>query len=427
MVNRMIDWGFIGTLEGNRLTGYVPDAANSKSGVTVASGVDLGNMTAQEFGKLSSPLQLKVRPYFGLKGAAASARLSQFPLSLSAQDAAELDSIAQTADLDNIIFHYATLSGKQFNDLTNAAQTVLASVGFQYGNVWDDCPKFWQAACDQNYVGMIAELNHFDDNYPTRRKKEADYLLRSLPSAMTVKLGKGAVKHDPRNFKMARYVKTPLPAKPDMCTWNTAISDWKMMLNDTLGCCTASSVGHIIMSDTANNGHLVIPTDSDVEAFYSGSCGYIPGKPETDQGGVEIDVLNYWRKTGMAGHKILAYVQIDATDFEMVKEAIFLFGSVYAGVQLPLNAQQQNPWHFTTNKGQGVPGSWGGHAVPLLGYDTDALFCPTWGENQWLTKDWWLEYGDEAYAIITEDWVPPSGVSPSHFNLAQLNTDLSAL
>ena len=37
-----IDWDFILEQEGFRLKGYVPDAKNSKSGVTIASGFDLG-------------------------------------------------------------------------------------------------------------------------------------------------------------------------------------------------------------------------------------------------------------------------------------------------------------------------------------------------------------------------------------------------
>ena len=37
-----IDWNFISEREGSRiLTGYVPDAKGSKSGVTIATGFDL--------------------------------------------------------------------------------------------------------------------------------------------------------------------------------------------------------------------------------------------------------------------------------------------------------------------------------------------------------------------------------------------------
>ena len=37
-----INWDFILEQEGFETTGYVPDADNSKSGVTIASGLDLG-------------------------------------------------------------------------------------------------------------------------------------------------------------------------------------------------------------------------------------------------------------------------------------------------------------------------------------------------------------------------------------------------
>jgi type VI secretion system secreted protein VgrG len=38
----MIDFSFIGQLEGNKTEGYVPDPENSNSGVTIASGFDIG-------------------------------------------------------------------------------------------------------------------------------------------------------------------------------------------------------------------------------------------------------------------------------------------------------------------------------------------------------------------------------------------------
>ena len=41
----MIDFNFISKLEGGRKTkGYVPDPEGSRSGVTIATGVDLGKL-----------------------------------------------------------------------------------------------------------------------------------------------------------------------------------------------------------------------------------------------------------------------------------------------------------------------------------------------------------------------------------------------
>jgi hypothetical protein len=40
------------------------------------------------------------------------------------------------------------------------------------------CPKFWQAATNADSTAMANELNNFGDSYPTRRRREADYLLK---------------------------------------------------------------------------------------------------------------------------------------------------------------------------------------------------------------------------------------------------------
>ena len=55
----MIDWHFIGELEGQSvLTGYVPDPEISASGVTIATGVDLGQLTPAELRNMALPLSL---------------------------------------------------------------------------------------------------------------------------------------------------------------------------------------------------------------------------------------------------------------------------------------------------------------------------------------------------------------------------------
>ena len=67
-----IDWNFISEREGSRiLTGYVPDAKGSKSGVTIATGFDLGARKASDLAGLSKAIINKLTPYLGIKGAAA--------------------------------------------------------------------------------------------------------------------------------------------------------------------------------------------------------------------------------------------------------------------------------------------------------------------------------------------------------------------
>jgi len=51
-----------------------------------------------------------------------------------------------------------------------------------------------------------------------------------------------------------------------------------------------------------------------------------------------------------------------------IATAIWLFGGAYIGIQLPIRAQNQDVWDVPSDLGlDDVPGSWGGHAVYLVG------------------------------------------------------------
>src|SRR5262249_51925011 len=156
----------------------------------------------------------------------------------------------------------------------------------------------------------------------------------------------------------------------------------------------------------------VTPADADIERGY-----WETGKPPsatgsaggaTDDGRDEISVLNYWRKNGVPneGHRILAYAGVDVDRVAHVKAAIAFFGGVYIGVELPLTAQSQEIWDVVPNAGeQGQPDSWGGHAIPILGYDADYLYVVTWGAVLKMTYAFMAAYVDEVYACISPDFL----------------------
>jgi Bacterial toxin homologue of phage lysozyme, C-term len=70
MADHKIDYKFIAEREGGRKTkGYVPAAVVSSSGVTVATGFDLGQRNESDLTrlKLSTFLVAKLKPYLGKK------------------------------------------------------------------------------------------------------------------------------------------------------------------------------------------------------------------------------------------------------------------------------------------------------------------------------------------------------------------------
>jgi hypothetical protein len=112
-----------------------------------------------------------------------------------------------------------------------------------------------------------------------------------------------------------------------------------------------------------------------------------------------------------------------------VRVAVKLFGNCYVGLALPLSAEGEDAWTVPAGGayGDGSPGSWGGHCVPIVAYSPLTLTCITWGQRLKMSWNFFEDYCDEAYAVLTHDWIEANGLSPSQFNLAQLSKDLAAL
>jgi hypothetical protein len=242
-----------------------------------------------------------------------------------------------------------------------------------------------------------------------------------------MKLGRKAVKTDSRTLRLARYLTTGLPPAPPAKDWTKGIANWGMMLNDKLGCCTIAAAAHAIQVWTANTTTEVTLSDHLVLRYYEKWDGYKPSQPDTDQGGVELDVLNNWQKGTLSRHKLIAFADASVSSLEDIRQAITLFGGVYIGVSLPVTAQDQDVWDVVPGGGaDSKPGSWGGHAVFVPSYDEKGFTCITWGALKQMTVAFWSEYVDEAHVLLSADWLVAKG-SPSGFNLAELQTDLSLI
>jgi hypothetical protein len=198
-----------------------------------------------------------------------------------------------------------------------------------------------------------------------------------------------------------------------------------MMLNDQLGDCAVAAPAHFLQAVTANVSAEVTIPDAAVLEAYKAISGY-NGDPSTDTGCVLLDVLKYWRKVGIGGHKIVAFVAVNRRDPAELKIALNLFGGLIAGLELPVSCRRQKVWAVARGA-DGEPGSWGGHAVAIEAYTRARQTCITWGLKQPMTWGFWAGYADEAYAVLTPEWIAACGTSPSGFNLAQLEADLAAL
>lgn len=246
---------------------------------------------------------------------------------------------------------------------------------------------------------------------------------------MNGRLGKLAPRRDHRMLRLAKYLPAKLPAVPSSVDWTEKMSfPAGQMLNDELGDCTCAALGHAIQVWTANASTEVTVPDSAVLAAYEGACGYNPNDQSTDQGGIELDVLNYARTTGVGGYKIDAFASLQPENRDHIKLAIDLFGLAYIGVALPVTAQGQDEWTVALGaKDDATPGSWGGHAVIVPAYDAHGLTVITWGEKKRMSWDFWDVYCDESYALLSKLWAPAGANAPVGFNYAALMADLAAV
>jgi GH24 family phage-related lysozyme (muramidase) len=194
--NFNIDWSFIRSLEGFKLNGYVPKETAEKnnkvvSGVTIASGFDLGQHSTAEilFMNFPKPLKDKLIPYAGLKGKEAKKVLSEIPLRLTQEEAELVDIKVKEAKARKIAEAYNKSSELDFYSLPSEAQTVIMSVAFQYGDLKSRTPNFWRIITKGDWDKAVHHLKNFGDVYKTRRRKEAAYLsanLRTTPNKNVV-------------------------------------------------------------------------------------------------------------------------------------------------------------------------------------------------------------------------------------------------
>jgi len=244
---------------------------------------------------------------------------------------------------------------------------------------------------------------------------------------MIGKLGRLPKKADPRTLQLARYLSPTLPPIHLSTSWaRLATGDPPMFANDRIGDCTVAALAHSLRICSSAAGNQIVVSDADVLKVYSAISGYDPDDPSTDRGAYCLDALKYVRTHGLGGHKIRAFAEIDPTDLRSLYATIDLFGTAYGGYGLPRSAQSQLVWDLSSGP-DAAPWSWGGHAMSETDHGPFAENMATWGRLQTATRAWGQRYREESYAVIWDVWVPPAGLSPSGFDLAQMLEDLEAV
>lgn len=236
---------------------------------------------------------------------------------------------------------------------------------------------------------------------------------------------------DPRNLTFAQFTTPELPAPPPKVNWMSRVPGWPLYGNNRIGNCEVCACAHAVQAFTAYGaGREVIIPEPDVIAAYSAITGYNPATGQPDPGITSLDMLGHWRKNGVGGHRITAYVEVDVRDRDEVKSALSVGGALLVGADMPLSAGDQfkasRKW--TVQRGtRGRAGSWGGHALHIGAYGGRGLTCTTWGTTQELTWGWWDRYVVEAFVPISTEWFNQAGQSPTGLDINALLADLQRI
>jgi hypothetical protein len=233
-------------------------------------------------------------------------------------------------------------------------------------------------------------------------------------------------------LRLSPHLRTAAPSQRSV-DYQSGIS-FPVYQNDKIGDCAIAGPAHEMqLWSYVGRGKLFTATDRSVVEAYSAVSGYDPSTGENDDGCVLQDVLDYWRKTGIAGQRILLFASVDVSRDDEVDAAIEQFGSLLLGLRLPVTASQQldegKPWDFVSSSRDGAPGSWGGHCVSVGAFDRDrgVRSCVTWGAVQEMTTAFWRYYVDEAWVVVDELWVDLDHDGRGPVDLYSLGQEFSAL
>lgn len=225
---------------------------------------------------------------------------------------------------------------------------------------------------------------------------------------------------------LENYLTGPgLPPAPLIVDRASKVSSWPMYSNDRIGDCTCAAAGHIIQGWTAYAGTESTVSNSAVLKGYEAVSGYNPVTGANDNGAQLQDVCKYWEQTGFAGHKLAGYAAFgDPTDLYLMRQVLNTFGTVYVGINCPESAQEQfgQVWEWEPNS----PIE-GGHAICLQQVVTDQIginHFVTWGALQKATNAFVEHYVEEAWCVVSQDWIGANGTTIEGLDLTQLLSDM---
>lgn len=225
-----------------------------------------------------------------------------------------------------------------------------------------------------------------------------------------MRLGKGEYQHDERTARMAAYMvpEIRIPAKHDFDKGRAPIPV-RMWGNDQWGdCVIAGEANHILRNERVEQRRTVKLFDEHVVDRYKLMTGSQSPGDAKDEGLVVLRAMRDWRGSGfMVGNRnysICAFGELEPSDEQQLRKAIYLLNGIHMGFWLPQAAQAMTDQGFWDYQGQSgsewSPGSWGGHLVYAKKYEPGSISVLTWGREVKVSDAFVEKYCDEAWAVV---------------------------
>lgn len=162
--------------------------------------------------------------------------------------------------------------------------------------------------------------------------------------------------------------------------------------------------------------------------LYEQLGGYVRGDESTDQGTVLQDNLDFWRKEGVNGEKILFFGSLHPGSWLRPERQLALqaFGGLYLGLNLPQSAEEQFPEPWTYRRGSPFVGR---HCVTQHGelIGRNEVKLGSWAKIVPASQNFLLHTVEEAWVAAHPDFIEANGRNPSGIDLEGINEALASL
>lgn len=150
----------------------------ASSGVTIGTGVDLGQQDAAGMLQMGVPPALVRRftPYFTKRREVACAALTAFPLHISEEEREVLDEAMLRDYVQRAERQYDNDSLGLFRELPAQAQAVVVSLVYHLGSGRTRYPVTWRHLCDEDWQAAAHELKTGFTKFANRRADEGRLL-----------------------------------------------------------------------------------------------------------------------------------------------------------------------------------------------------------------------------------------------------------